>query len=234
MIIGVCGFIGSGKDTIADYLTNFHGFRRESFANSLKDAVAYVFGWDRTMLEGRTKQAREWREQVDPWWAERLGMPNLTPRWVLQYWGTEVCRRAFHDDIWIASLENKLRNSTDDIVISDCRFPNEIKSIKDAGGIVIRVKRGPDPEWYNDACDVNAGPKCLNWSRAKGNMEKLGIHASETAWCGTKFDAVLTNDATIDDLYARVKQLINLEQDPLDAIETLLVEEPFDSLHTPS
>jgi len=40
MIIGVCGFIGSGKDTIADYLTNFHGYRRESFANSLKDAVA--------------------------------------------------------------------------------------------------------------------------------------------------------------------------------------------------
>ena len=50
MIIGVCGFIGSGKDTIADYLTNFHGFRRESFAGSLKDAVAQVFGWDRTML----------------------------------------------------------------------------------------------------------------------------------------------------------------------------------------
>ena len=47
MIIGICGFIGSGKDTIADYLVNFHGFRRESFANTLKDAVAAVFGWDR-------------------------------------------------------------------------------------------------------------------------------------------------------------------------------------------
>jgi hypothetical protein len=78
-------------------------------------------------------------------------MPTLTPRWVLQYWGTEVCRRGFHDDIWIASLENKLRNSKDDIVISDCRFPNEIKSIKDAGGIVVRVARGPElPEgtWH--------------------------------------------------------------------------------------
>ena len=76
MIIGVCGFIGSGKDTIADYLTNFHGFRRESFASTLKDAVAQVFGWDRTLLEGRTKQAREWRERVDPWWAERLNIPH--------------------------------------------------------------------------------------------------------------------------------------------------------------
>jgi hypothetical protein len=234
MIIGVCGFIGSGKDTIADYLTNFHGFRRESFANSLKDAVAYVFGWDRTMLEGRTKQAREWREQVDPWWAERLKMPDLTPRWILQYWGTEVCRRAFHDDIWIASLENKLRNSTDDIVISDCRFPNEIKSIKDAGGIVIRVVRGAEPAWYRDAADMNAGDKCMNYALAKSRMQSLNIHASETAWVGTKFDAIMDNNGNIDELFAQVKQLISPEQDPLAAIENLLDEEPSDSWHTQS
>ena len=234
MIIGVCGFIGSGKDTIADYLTNFHGYRRESFANTLKDAVSAVFGWDRTMLEGRTKQAREWREQVDLWWAERLNMPNLTPRWVLQYWGTEVCRKVFHDDIWIAALENKLRNSKDDIVISDCRFPNEIKSIKDAGGIVIRVVRGPEPEWYKDACDANAGERCMNWALARRRLEQLGIHASETAWCGTKFDAILDNNGSIDDLYVQVQQLINPGLDPLDAIETLLVEEPFDNLRTQS
>ena len=231
MIIGVCGFIGSGKDTIADYLTNFHGFRRESFANSLKDAVSQVFGWDRTMLEGRTKQAREWREQVDTWWAERLNMPNLTPRWVLQYWGTEVCRKGFHDDIWIASLENKLRNSKDHIVISDCRFPNEIKSIKESGGIVIRVKRGPEPEWYNDAADVNAGPKCTSWALASGRMSKLNIHASETAWVGTKFDAVLENDGSIDDLFSKVKDLV---LNHLDANESLPYEGHADSLSTQS
>ena len=106
MIIGLCGLIGSGKDTAADYLCNFHEFRRDSFASTLKDAVASVFGWDRELLEGRTKQAREWREQIDPWWADRMHMPNLTPRLILQLWGTEVCRRGFHDDIWIASLEN--------------------------------------------------------------------------------------------------------------------------------
>jgi len=218
MIIGVCGFIGSGKDTVADYLTNFHEFRRESFANSLKDAVAQVFGWDRTMLEGRTKQAREWREQVDPWWAERLNMPHLTPRWILQYWGTEVCRRAFHDDIWIASLENKLRNSTDDIVISDCRFPNEIKSIKNAGGIVIRVSRGPEPEWYQDAVDMNAGDHGMNWAIAKSRMSKLSIHASETAWVGTRFDFTLDNNQSIDDLYAQVLPLISRVPSYPDAI----------------
>lgn len=208
MIIGVCGFIGSGKDTVADYLTNFHGFRRESFANSLKDAVAAVFGWDRTLLEGRTKQAREWREQPDAWWSARLGTP-ITPRYVLQQWGTEVCRKSFHDDIWIASVENKLRHTKDDIVISDCRFPNEIKSIRDAGGIVIRVKRGDEPEWYEAAESVNAGEwGNMDWSLSKRKLESLGIHASETAWVGTNFDAVLDNTGSIDDLYAHVKGLV--------------------------
>ena len=210
MIIGICGFIGSGKDTIADYLVNFNGFRRESFANSLKDAVAHVFGWDRTMLEGRTTQAREWREQVDPWWAERLNMPHLTPRWVLQYWGTEVCRKAFHDDIWIASLENKLRNSTDDIVISDCRFPNEIKSIKDAGGIVIRVIRGPEPVWYEAAASVNRGEELnTTWALSKTILRRANIHSSETAWVGTEFDNVLDNNGTIDDLFQQIKNLVS-------------------------
>jgi len=228
MIIGVCGFIGSGKDTVADYLTNFHGFRRESFANSLKDAVAHVFGWDRTMLEGRTKQAREWREQQDEWWSNRLGV-SITPRWVLQYWGTEVCRKSFHDDIWIASLENKLRNSTDDIVISDCRFPNEIKSIKDAGGIVVRVVRGPEPEWYDAAIDANSGDRHMGWALGKKKLEDLKIHASETAWVGTKFDIVLDNNASIDDLFVQVKSLV-LESPDATGIPPYGASS--DSLHT--
>ena len=208
MIIGICGFIGSGKDTVADYLTNFHEFRRESFANSLKDAVAQVFGWDRTMLEGRTKQAREWREQVDPWWSDRLKMPELTPRWVLQHWGTEVCRYGFHDDIWIASLENKLRHSEDDVVISDCRFPNEIAAIKRAGGQVVRVVRGPEPEWYDAALAFNRGENGnMRWATSKSQLNKLKIHASETAWVGTKFDAVLDNNGSLDDLYLQIQRL---------------------------
>lgn len=209
MIIGICGLIGSGKDTVADYLVNSHEFRRESFAGTLKDAVAAVFGWDRTMLEGRTKASRDWREQVDPWWAARLGIPKLTPRWVLQNWGTEVCRKGFHDDIWIASLENKLRNAEDNVVISDCRFPNEIASIRNAGGLVIRTKRGPDPEWFKSAAIVNLGPtRNLSWASNKAVMDNYKIHASETAWVGTRFDAELNNDGSIDDLYAQVKNLV--------------------------
>jgi hypothetical protein len=209
MIVGICGLIGAGKDTIADYLVNIHQFRRESFANTLKDAVSSVFGWDRDLLEGRTRQSREWREQVDLWWAERLDMPALTPRWVLQYWGTEVVRKSFHDDTWIASLENKLRQSKDDVVISDCRFPNEIDAIKRAGGMVVRVHRGPDPEWYKLAETVNCGPdRNINWRLSKNQLETYGIHASEISWIGTEFDAVIDNNSTMDHLYSQINDLV--------------------------
>lgn len=210
IIIGVCGFQGSGKDTVADYLVNVHGFRRISFAGTLKDAIACIFGWDRELLEGRTKQSREWREQVDTWWANKLNMPNLTPRWVLQYWGTDVCRKNFHDSIWISSVEHKLANIEDNIVISDVRFPNEIKSIKDSGGLVIRTKRGENPEWYRAAEIVNKGPtKNLSWASNKAILDNYKIHASETAWIGTEFDYTLNNDGSIDDLYSQINQLLN-------------------------
>ena len=208
MIIGIVGSIGSGKDTVADYLTNFHEFRRESFAASLKDAISIIFGWDRQLLEGRTKQSREWREQVDVWWSERLGIPHLTPRWILQHWGTEVCRDAFHQDIWIASLENKLRRSNDDVVISDCRFPNEFKAIQNAGGKIIRVKRGPSPTWK-----LHAHAACTGCEDSTLQLQQLGIHPSEWSWYGLDFDITLLNDGTIDDLYKQVKNFISQDED---------------------
>ena len=212
MIIGICGFIGSGKNTAAEYFIE-QGFEQYSFAGTLKDAVAAVFGWDRELLEGLTEEARIWREQVDPWWAERLGMSNLTPRWVLQQWGTEVCRVGFHDDIWIASLENKLRTAPGNVVISDCRFPNEIKAIKQAGGKVIWVQRGELPNWYSVAILDNN----TTGHYARDNMDKKqvgmkyqfpDVHASEWAWVGTKFDLEIENNGTVEELFAQLKNLV--------------------------
>lgn len=220
MIIGICGLIGSGKDTAADYLVGFHGFRRDSFAGTLKDAVSAVFGWDRELIEGRTPEARAWREQVDPWWAERLNMPNLTPRWILQYWGTEVCREHFHDDIWIAALESRLARRADHTVISDVRFPNEIKAIKQQGGRIIWIQRGVIPHWYDIACKANKGD-----TAAQRWLVDNNIHASETSWAGADFDATIDNNSRIENLYEHLKTLVH-DQTPsrVNVLDTVLVD----------
>ena len=203
LVIGIVGNIGSGKDTISHYLSQFHDFKQLSFANSLKDAVASVFGWDREMLEGRTTESREWRETVDPFWSKRLSMPTLTPRWVLQQWGTDLVRKHFHDDMWIASLENKINQSNTNIVISDCRFPNEIQAIRDLGGCIIRVQRGDLPEWYGDAeLAVQGSNIGIN------NLKIKKIHYSEWAWIGSKFDIHIDNNGTVDDLYGQISDVV--------------------------
>lgn len=215
MIIGICGFIGSGKDTAADYLVGFHGFRRDSFANTLKDAVSAVFGWDRELIEGRTPEARAWREQVDVWWANRLDMPELTPRWILQYWGTDVLRNHFHDDIWIAALESRLARRVDHTVISDVRFPNEIKAIRAQGGKIVWIQRGELPWWHDIAVRANEGK-----IEAQEVLRSHSIHASETSWVGTAFDEVIGNNGSIEDLYDQLKNLLQESPASTDSVVT--------------
>jgi len=205
MIIGITGLISSGKDTAADYLIRFHGFKNLSYAGTLKDCVASIFGWDREMLEGTTQSSREWREEVDDWWAERLGMPHLTPRWVLQYWGTEVGRRSFHNDIWVASIENQLRQITDNVVITDCRFKNEVDAIKNAGGTTVRVIRGEQPKWLIHAIDYNyyQNPQAL------AQLVDQNVHASEYSSVGLAYDHKVDNNSTIDDLHKHMELIVN-------------------------
>jgi hypothetical protein len=185
MIIGICGLIGSGKGTVADILQDDWCFTKLSFADSLKDAVAAVFSWDRQLLEGATDESRHWREKVDPWWSDRLGMPELTPRLILQLWGTEVCRTGFHQDIWIASLERKIEKEKN-YVIPDTRFPNEIDLIKKIGGEIWCVKRGTDPSWFSQYQIGGSPPN--------------DIHSSEWEWARSKFSKTLQNNGTLADL----------------------------------
>ena len=72
MIVGVCGLIGSGKGTVADILVEEYDFKKISFADSLKDAVAVLFKWPRHLLEGDTEESRFWREQPDEFWSAEL------------------------------------------------------------------------------------------------------------------------------------------------------------------
>jgi len=206
MIVGLIGFINSGKGTVASELVNRFDFRQDSFAAGLKDACAVIFDWPRAMLEGDTTESREWREVVDPWWSEKLAMPNFSPRLALQVIGTEALRNNFHQDLWFLTLQNRIRkNPEQHVVISDVRFPNEIKFIQEQKGVLVRINRGPTPVWYETAILANKGN-----SLAKEAMTKTysSAHFSEWAWVGSKIDYEINNNTTLEDLNKQVTDLI--------------------------
>lgn len=203
-IIGLVGFIGSGKGAVSDYLCT-KGFIKESFANPLKDAVSIIFNWNRDLLEGDTVESRLWREQPDPYWSQHFGY-EITPRLALQLMGTEACRDVFHDDIWVISLLNRVKNK--DVVICDVRFVNEIEYIKNNGGTIIRIVRGEEPEWFNMISNIP-----LDDHTREVIMSKYpNVHRSEWDWVGYNFDKIVYNNDSLQELYKNVELILDIKK----------------------
>lgn len=205
MIVGLLGFIGSGKGTSGEFFIE-NGYTPLSFADSLKDATSAIFGWDRSLLEGDTPESREFREKVDPFWSDKFGK-DITPRYILQYMGTEVCRNNLLDSIWIDSLERKI-SQHENVVITDVRFNNEISFLKSLGAKLIQVDRlYARPDWY-----------CLYQTYLPNNLalwdniaKAKNIHASEYMWIGNAdIDYVVENNSTIE--YLKIKLSIIKEE----------------------
>ena len=166
-----------------------------------------MFGWPRDLLEGDTEESRQWREQPDKFWSDKMGK-QFTPRLALQLLGTEAGRDVFHKDIWVNSLLKRAGNQN--VVITDVRFKNEIDFIHKNNGITIRVKRGPEPDWYEDAVKYNKGNRHIGWALSKERLMRAGIHVSETDWVGSKFDYTIENDGTLEDLGKKVDEVLQL------------------------
>lgn len=211
MIIALCGFAGSGKGTVADILTQ-QNFKKISFADTLKDITATLFDWPRGMVEGDTQSSREFREKKDEFWSKKFGI-DFTPRLALQLMGTEACRNTFHQDIWVYTTEKQLKKYPL-VVIPDVRYPNEVNCIRQYGGNIVRIKRGPDPAWYRTAWDDNLHNWFPGHKFKKNGMKILypEVHSSEWAWIGTKFDYTIDNNGTLDDLEQKVKNMLHIFQ----------------------
>jgi len=163
IIVVACGKIGTGKDTVANYLCENYGFISLSFAEALKKICAVLFNWDFEILQASTTETRKQRELLPK---RILCGREFTPRTALQYIGTDLFRNNFGENVLADILKNKIDDiitlSNDDIgsyfctsdscksnnipkiVISDCRFLNEIAMLESYGANFICLYRHND------------------------------------------------------------------------------------------
>lgn len=178
MIIAISGYARSGKDTIADILTNI-GFQKIAFADKLREAL-YALN-PIISFDNISNQPIRYNEIVNLIGYERAKTLYPEIRNLLQKLSTQVGRDILDEDIWINLLTSKLTKNNN-WVITDCRFPNEAEAIKNHGGHIWKVIRP----------DVNA----------------VNSHISEHALKQFSFDQVIVNDGTIEDLADKVYSLL--------------------------
>lgn len=224
MIVGLLGFIGSGKGTAGDILKDM-GFTPVSFAKGVKDVASELFGWPRHLLEGDTQHSREWREKPDEFWSYEFGK-EFTPRQALQLLGTEVGRDVFHPDFWIIKLKQYIEeNPEQNYVITDVRFRNEINFINKFGGTTIEIQRGVKPHWYDIASKANNG----DIKAEQFMIDRSDVHESEWKWVGCNIDHSLENNGSMEDLKENLKKCLikSFGQDRIKILKQEYYNETF-------
>lgn len=179
MIIGLSGYARTGKDTVANYLVENHGFTRLAFADPMREAIYALnpsLGISRLSLQEIIDEY-SWDGYKETSFGEEI-------RGLLQRMGTEVGRNMFGETFWIDYLMNKALEVGGDVVISDVRYLNEADAIRMMNGQVWRVNR-PNVQAANDhASEVE--------------MDSFN-----------NFDVVITNDTTVDELFLELTGLMN-------------------------
>lgn len=198
MLIGLCGLKGSGKDTLSDFLVDSYGFVKVSFADTLKDVLSLIFGWSREKLKGVDEDSRIWRESVDEYWSSELNIKNFTPRYALTHVGTDLFRNHLCQDIWVKVTKNKIReklSTLQNVVVTDCRFMNEVDLIRELGGVLIHIYRN-NPDWFY---------YYKNNMISDSDLEKLNVHRSEYEWIKTIPDFILINSYSKEDFFQQFR-----------------------------
>lgn len=131
-IIGLIGRKGAGKDTAADMLM-VRGYENIKFAGALKDMLRALLcyqGVDHNTIERMVEG--DLKEEPSKY------LSGQTPRWAMQTLGTEWGRNLIANDLWVdATIRRAV--ASDQVVITDCRFPNEKEAIEKVGGVVLGI-----------------------------------------------------------------------------------------------
>lgn len=165
-IIALTGSAGTGKDTAADILVTHCQFTKLAFADALRAEVGEAFKVPAELLTRRDLKemptaALALIECSDMGFigalvrsaatdGVRFDVPawfrgSLSPRQVLQLWGTEY-RRAQRINYWLEALRVRITqlhalDGRTRFVIPDCRFENEAALVRAMGGVVWQITR---------------------------------------------------------------------------------------------
>lgn len=134
--IGIIGHVGSGKDTVADFLCRDFGYHRAAYADALKREIYDSLRLRPALPNLGSHSARAaFLLYLEDHKRDAPDSISGWPRMLLQSWGT--MRRDLSDpDYWVKRLPIE-----PDMVVSDVRFPNEVESILKAGGCIWRIIR---------------------------------------------------------------------------------------------
>lgn len=194
-IIGITGFAGSGKNSIANVIHETFPEETEimSFGSAVKDVCSVLFDWPRDLLEGDTIKSREFRESIDEYWSKILNQ-DWTPRKAMQFVGTDLIRNQLSDSFWLDLAMKKIDKSDKIVIIPDVRFRNEINCIQKKNGMIVRAQLGENPEWFDKVAILNA---MIPDYMFKGELDKAmltldkirksvpaDLHNSEYEWVG--------------------------------------------------
>lgn len=130
-IIGLTGFARSGKTTVAEYLTDAHGYYHESFAWPIREMVRNLLGYSWGEFEAKKEAPVAW-------------LNNVTPRYLMQTLGTEWGRNMIHPELWTRACALRIHDAlarNQNVVISDVRFENEAEMLRSLGGEIWFVYR---------------------------------------------------------------------------------------------
>lgn len=135
MLIGLSGYARSGKDTVADHLTNAYSFTQKSFAHKIKEAM-YILN---PIIDSDSIGPLRYKNMVDSYGLDQIKDKYPEVRRLLQVFGTEVGRNMFGDSFWVDLALDDINSFH--TVISDVRFKNEADAIREQGGKIWRVER---------------------------------------------------------------------------------------------
>lgn len=144
MLIAFTGKLGSGKDAAGERLAYLTVWETEklSFARALKESAAALFDIDVAAWESYKNDPNVRIQLLEAYEGDlNVVIADLSAREFLQRYGTESHRDKFGDDFWVEqAMKNYYRLPELVYYLTDCRFENEARAVKKAGGIIIKVQ----------------------------------------------------------------------------------------------